>query len=168
MKKEKNFKKICIFARKFIKNIMYQLIKQTHSLCAYLVLAVLIIAVINAIIGFFGKRKYFGIKDLRLSLFALVFSHIQLLLGLLVYVTTPRLQMWSEGARVVMKDSLLRQLLVEHPMINIIAVTLITVGWVKLKKQTEVRKMYGKIALFYGIALVCLLSMIPWKLWWSV
>ena len=103
-----------------------------------------------------------------MSLFALVFSHIQLLLGLLVYVTTPRLQMWSEGAKVVMKDSLLRQLLVEHPIMNIIAVTLITVGWVKLKKQTEVRKMYGKIALFYGIAVVCLLSMIPWKLWWFV
>ena len=149
------------------------------EMLSYVSLIALIIAIV---LGFFRKTnvgiiaiamafflgKYFGIKDLRLSLFALVFSHIQLLLGLLVYVTTPRLQMWSEGAKVVMKDSLLRQLLVEHPIMNIIAVTLITVGWVKLKKQTEVRKMYGKIALFYGIAVVCLLSMIPWKLWWFV
>nr|WP_314286868.1 hypothetical protein [uncultured Capnocytophaga sp.] len=145
---------------------MYQLIKQLHSWSAYIVLLVLIAAVINALIGYVKKKKYFEVKDLRLSLFALIFSHIQLLLGLLVYVVTPRLQMWGEGAKVVMKDSLSRLLLLEHPLMNIIAIVLITVGWVKLKKQTDVRQMFGKIALFYGIALVILLSRIPWKLWW--
>ncbi len=145
---------------------MYQLIKQLHSWSAYIVLLVLIAAVINALIGYVKKKKYFEVKDLRLSLFALIFSHIQLLLGLLVYVLTPRLQMWGEGAKVVMKDSLSRLLLLEHPLMNIIAIVLITVGWVKLKKQTDVRQMFGKIALFYGIALVILLSRIPWKLWW--
>ena len=145
---------------------MYQLIKQLHSWSAYIVLLVLIAAVINALIGYVKKKKYFEAKDLRLSLFALIFSHIQLLLGLLVYVVTPRLQMWGEGAKVVMKDSLSRLLLLEHPLMNIIAIVLITVGWVKLKKQTDVRQMFGKIALFYGIALVILLSRIPWKLWW--
>ena len=93
---------------------MYQLIKQLHSFTAYIVLAVLIASVINALIGYFRKKEYFEVKDLRLSLFALVFSHIQMLLGFLVYVTTPRLQMWGEGAKVVMKDSLLRLLLLEH------------------------------------------------------
>lgn len=144
---------------------MYQLIKQLHSFTAYIVLAVLIAAVINALIGYFRKKEYFEVKDLRLTLFALIFSHIQMLLGLLVYVTTPRLQMWGEGAKVVMKDSLLRLLLLEHPIMNIIAIVLITMGWVKLKKQNEVRKMFGKVTLFYGIALVLLLSRIPWKLW---
>ena len=144
---------------------MYQLIKQLHSFTAYIVLAVLIAAVINALIGYFRKKEYFEVKDLRLTLFALIFSHIQMLLGFLVYITTPRLQMWGEGAKVVMKDSLLRLLLLEHPIMNIIAIVLITMGWVKLKKQNEVRKMFGKVALFYGIALVLLLSRLPWKLW---
>ena len=116
---------------------MYQLIKQLHSFTAYIVLAVLIAAVINALIGYFKHKKYFEVKDLRLSLFALIFSHIQMLLGLLVYVTTPRLQMWGEGAKVVMKDSLLRLLLLEHPLMNIIAIVLITVGWVKLKNRLK-------------------------------
>lgn len=144
---------------------MYQLIKQLHSLTAYIVLAVLIAAVINALIGYFRKKEYFEVKDLRLTLFALIFSHIQMLLGFLVYITTPRLQMWGEGAKIVMKDSLLRLLLLEHPIINITAIVLITIGWVKLKKQNEVRKMFGKVALFYGIALVLLLSRLPWGLW---
>ena len=145
---------------------MYQVIKQLHSLTAYIALAVLIAAVINALIGYAKKKQYFQVKDLRLSLFALVFSHIQLLLGLVVYFLSPRIEMWGEGAKVVMTNAELRQLLLEHPVMNIIAIILITIGWSKLKKQTEVRSMFAKIALFYGLALICLLSMIPYRLWW--
>ena len=146
--------------------MLYQYINSVHSLCAYVVLRVLFLSTINALAGFFTKKE-FTVKDLRLSLFTLIFSHIQLLLGLLLYAVTPRLMSWQMGAKIVMKDSLLRQLLVEHPLMNIIAVTLITIGWVKHKKQTTNRGKFGKIAIFYTIALVCLLSMIPWRLWWN-
>lgn len=146
--------------------MLYQYINSVHSLCAYIVLIVLFLSTINALAGFFTKKE-FTVKDLRLSLFTLIFSHIQLLLGLLLYAVTPRLMAWQMGAKIVMKDSLLRQLLVEHPLMNIIAVTLITIGWVKHKKQTTNRGKFGKIAIFYIIALVCLLSMIPWRLWWN-
>jgi len=146
--------------------MLYQYINSVHSLCAYVVLIVLFLSTINALAGFFTKKE-FTVKDLRLSLFTLIFSHIQLLLGLLLYAVTPRLMAWQMGAKIVMKDSLLRQLLVEHPLMNIIAVTLITIGWVKHKKQTTDRGKFGKIAIFYTIALVCLLSMIPWRLWWN-
>ena len=146
--------------------MLYQYINSVHSLCAYVVLIVLFLSTINALGGFFTKKE-FTVKDLRLSLFTLIFSHIQLLLGLLLYAVTPRLMAWQMGAKIVMKDSLLRQLLVEHPLMNIIAVTLITIGWVKHKKQTTNRGKFGKIAIFYTIALICLLSMIPWRLWWN-
>ena len=110
--------------------MLYQYINSVHSLCAYVVLIVLFLSTINALAGFFTKKE-FTVKDLRLSLFTLIFSHIQLLLGLLLYAVTPRLMAWQMGAKIVMKDSLLRQLLVEHPLMNIIAVPLITIGWVK-------------------------------------
>lgn len=146
--------------------MLYQYINSVHSLCAYVVLIVLFLSTINALAGFFTKKE-FTVKDLRLSLFTLIFSHTQLLLGLLLYAVTPRLMAWQMGAKIVMKDSLLRQLLVEHPLMNIIAVTLITIGWVKHKKQTTNCGKFGKIAIFYTIALICLLSMIPWRLWWN-
>lgn len=147
--------------------MLYQYINSVHSLCAYIVLIVLFLSSVNALVGFFGKKENFTVKDLRISLFTLIFSHIQLLLGLLLYAVTPRLMAWQMGAKIVMKDSLLRQLLVEHPLMNIIAVTLITIGWVKHKKQTTAHSKFSKIAIFYTIALVCLLSMIPWRLWWN-
>ena len=60
---------------------MYQLIKEVHSLSAYIVLVVLFLSTTNAFIGYFTKKETYQLKDLRLNLFALIFAHIQLLLG---------------------------------------------------------------------------------------
>ena len=68
--------------------MLYQYINSVHSLCAYVVLIVLFLSTINALAGFFTKKE-FTVKDLRLSLFTLIFSHTQLLLGLLLYAVTP-------------------------------------------------------------------------------
>ena len=56
--------------------MLYQLLKTTHSLTAYIVLVVLCFAVINAALGVWQKRKYEK-KDLRINLFALIFTHLQ-------------------------------------------------------------------------------------------
>ena len=62
--------------------------KQVHSYWAYLVLLILIVAVVNAIIGYTSKKE-FKEKDLRLGLFTLIVSHIQLLIGLGWYFMSP-------------------------------------------------------------------------------
>ena len=61
--------------------MLYQLLKNTHSLTAYIVLVVLCFAVINALLGVWQKRPY-SKKDLRINLFALIFTHLQVTLGL--------------------------------------------------------------------------------------
>ncbi|ATA72932.1 MULTISPECIES: hypothetical protein [Capnocytophaga] len=141
---------------------MYSTFLQVHSLFAYVVLATVLIATINAAIGFFVKREY-GSKDLRIGLFALIFSHLQLLLGLILYVVTPLIENWKAGG--VMKNSYIRQLLLEHPMMVIIGVVFITIGWSLHKKQKTSNRAFGKIALFYALGLVCFLSRIPWSKW---
>ena len=79
---------------------MYQLIKEVHSLSAYIVLVVLFLSTTNALIGYFTKKETYQVKDLRLNLFALIFAHIQLLLGLLLYVLTARGQDGNENQSV--------------------------------------------------------------------
>ena len=71
--------------------MLYQLLKTTHSLTAYIVLVVLCFAVINAALGVWQKRKYEK-KDLRINLFALIFTHLQVTLGLILYFVTPLFQ----------------------------------------------------------------------------
>jgi hypothetical protein len=53
----------------------------------------------------------------------------------------------------------------EHPLINIIAIVLITIGWSKHKKAANNDAKFQSIAIFYGIGLVLILSRIPWSLW---
>ena len=49
------------------------MMQMIHSYWAYLVLALLIIATVNAIIGF-TQKKDFKDRDLRISLFTLIFT----------------------------------------------------------------------------------------------
>ena len=144
---------------------MYEIIQTLHSYWAYLVLFILILSTGNALFKSITGKEY-SAKDFRISLFTLIVSHIQLLIGLLLYFVSPRLQLFSElGMGEIMKDSVNRLYLVEHPLINIIAVALITIGYSKHKKKLTSQAKLKLIAIFYTIALVLFLSRIPWSAW---
>jgi len=147
---------------------MYTTVKFLHSGWAYLVLLVVVIATINALIGFFGNKEYQP-KDFRLALFALIVTHIQFLIGLLLYFISP-LGMQSisnNGMGTVMKDSLLRLNAVEHPTVMILTVVFITIGYSKHKKKLVSKPKFKMLAVFYTIALVLMLSRIPWQTWFA-
>ncbi len=141
---------------------MYTAIQTAHSIFAYIVLAILFLAAVNAITGLMGKRL-FKDKDLRISLFALIVSHLQLLLGLILYFISPLgLEVAGE-----MGNSALRLTAIEHPLMNVIAIVLITIGWSKHKKEESNNGKFKKIALFYTLGLILILSRIPWSNWMS-
>jgi len=138
--------------------------KEVHSYWAYLVLIILIFAVINAIIGL-TQKKQFTDKDLRIGLFTLIVSHIQLLIGLAWYFISPWFDLLTSDAGAVMKDKAVRLLAVEHPITMILAIVFITIGWSKHKKKTEDAAKFKSFIIFYGIGLVLILSRIPWNNW---
>ena len=140
------------------------ILQNIHSYWSYIVLGVLVIAILNAFIGRFSDKP-FTIKDLRISLFALIVTHIQLLIGLTLYFVSPRFSAWQEGMGAIMGDSTLRLYLIEYPVTNILAVVLITMGWSMHKRQTKSRKRFMRIGLFYLMGLVLLLSRFPWSEW---
>jgi len=135
--------------------------KDIHSYWAYIVLAMLLFAVVNAIIGL-SKKRTFENKDLRIGLFTLIVSHIQLLIGFILYLTGGFSSQISGDA---MKDSEIRFVIIEHPIMMILAIVLITIGWSKHKKKTEDSAKFKTFAIFYGIALVLILARIPWDKW---
>ncbi len=135
-----------------------------HSTIAYAVLALLLVSTINAFMGISAKRN-FTKNDRSLALVALIFSHIQLLVGLILYFTHDKFQQWSLLGLKIMKEEHLREPLLEHPITNIIAIVLITIGWSKHKKEESSNGKFKKIAYLYAIGLVLILSRIPWSLW---
>ena len=146
---------------------MYTTLQTIHSYWAYLTLLLLLAAVVNAIIGWTGGKAFLP-RDRKISLFGMVVTHIQLLLGIILLFVSPYLTQASElGMGEVMGNSLLRLYLVEHPTINILAVVLITIGWSRHKKQATDTAKFKSIGIFYVLGLIFLLSRIPWQAWFS-
>lgn len=143
------------------------MIKMLHSGWAYITLLILIIAVVNAIIGLSSKKE-FKAKDLRIPLFALIVSHIQLLIGFIAFFTSTQFEFLREnGMGEVMKESEIRMIVIEHPLMMILAIVMITVGFSKHKSKTTDDSKFKTIAIFYGIALLFVLSRIPWGQWFN-
>lgn len=139
---------------------MYHFIQKFHSGWAYLALLLLIIAVVNSVIGLVSKKEFTS-KDKKIALFGLIAIHIQLTVGLVLYFVS-EVGFASLGQ---MKNPALRLTSLEHPLINIIGITLITIGWVKHKKLTTSESKFKTFSIYYGLGLVLILSRIPWKLW---
>ncbi|MGJ8665508.1 MAG: hypothetical protein ACSHW7_04015 [Patiriisocius sp.] len=145
---------------------MYDAVQIIHSYWAYLVVLVVFLATINAVVGHFSKKEY-SYKDFRISLFALIVTHIQLLIGLVLYFISPLgfQSIKNNGMSVVMKDSMLRLYAVEHITVMILATVFITIGYSKHKKKLTSAPKLKTLAIFYTIALVLILSRIPWAQW---
>ena len=140
------------------------MMKEIHSNWAYLVLLMLAFAVINALLGL-SKKRAFTDKDMRIGLFTLIVSHIQLLIGFAWYFMSPYFKALTTNAKEVMGDSAARLLAVEHPLTMIIAIALITIGWSKHKTKTKDSATFKTFAIFYGLALLLIFSRIPWSNW---
>ena len=138
------------------------MMKDIHSYWAYLVLAILVFAVVNAIKGVYSKKDFTD-KDLRIGLFTLIVTHIQFLIGLGWYFSSP----WYKSMKAVGINSANRLLAVEHPIIMILAIIFITIGWSKHKKKNTSQEKFKTFAIFYGIGLLLILSRIPWQNWLS-
>ena len=141
---------------------MYTGLKHMHSFTAYLTLAFIITAVVYAIY-FWTSGKSFTKWGHTIRLLALIGTHFQILFGLFLYFYSPLGLANFSGEN--MKNGLYRLYMLEHPLTMIIAVTLITFGYVKSKRAEDDRSKLKYMTIFYGLGLILVLSRIPWNSW---
>ena len=134
-------------------------IKQFHSGWAYLVILMGVIFVISTLIYAISKKDT-NATIKKIGLFTTITFHVQLLLGLVYYI-----MMFSAlEPSGIMNDSGLRLTFVEHPMMMIAGVVFMTIANAKLKRSTTVPM---SVAVFAIIGLVCILSRIPYHVWFA-
>jgi len=142
---------------------MYTGLQHLHSGIAYLALLALVLVIFYALFGTLSNRE-FTEKDRKIALIAFILSHIQLLVGLILYFVSPLgFSLLTAGG--AMSDPTARLTAVEHPLINIIAIILITVGYSRAKKISTSRGKFRSIYMMYAVGLVLILSRIPWANW---
>lgn len=133
-----------------------------HSYLRYLVLILLIISVVKAISGLRSTGKT---NNNRIEFYTLIAFHIQVVIGLVLYYISPVVQVAFQNFGNAMGDADLRFTAMEHPLIMLIAAVFITLGYSKSKNQTEIKAFSKKILIYYGIALILVLSRIPMSSW---
>ena len=129
-----------------------------HSLVRWLILLFGIWAVIRAFIGVSGKSAY-GASDAKAGLFFMIFLDIQMLLGIILLFVSPYV---SFDMGTTMKTPGLRFFTVEHTIMAIIAIALVHIGRGKIKKLTDDAKKHRTALIFFGLALIVILALIPW------
>jgi heme/copper-type cytochrome/quinol oxidase subunit 3 len=142
---------------------MYTGLQHLHSGVAYLVLLALALVIIYALIGSLGGRE-FTEKDRKIAMIAFILSHIQLLAGLILYFVSPLGFTLLTGGG-AMSDPAARLTALEHPLINIVAIILISIGYIRAKKLEASRAKFRSIYMMYAVGFVLILSRIPWSAW---
>lgn len=131
----------------------YTFVQHLHSGFRYIILVLFIYTILMAFIGWLAGRPYDNRNRLT-NLFAMISAHTQLLIGIVLYFLSPLVAFNST----TMKDPTTRYFTVEHWLMMLIALVLITIGHSKSKKLVLPEAKHKTIALFYTLALLIIIG----------
>jgi len=142
---------------------MYPAFFKLHHYLAYTVLIFVTLFTFYSLWRWLTGREY-PARDKLLGLIAMLATHIQFTLGLVLYFLSPTVQQAFKDFGLAMKSSNLRLYAVEHPLVMLIAVVLLTVARIKTKKSDS-NSAHKTNFILHAIALLFILSRIPWAKW---
>ncbi len=134
---------------------MYTGLFHTHSLLRYFILIALVVVIIKAVAGLMNKQPY-GKWDNKLGLYLFIFTHMQLLFGLILYFVSPFVKFGPE----TMSDKTTRYWTVEHITAMLIAVVLITLARTTSKRMTNDSQKHKRMLVFNALALIVIVATI--------
>lgn len=134
---------------------MYTGLVHAHSGLRWVVLLLLIAAVGVSVSKWQGRSGYTD-GNRKLYLFTLIAVHTQLLIGLVLYFISPKVNFN------LISDKLYRFYTIEHTVGMLIAIALVTIGYSRSKRAVDAVAKQRLIGVFYGIGLLLILASIPW------
>jgi hypothetical protein len=138
---------------------MYPLLLGVHSLLRWVVLAAGAMAFFRAASG---RGRPWGPADDRPGRWFALAMDVQFLIGLALYAwVSPITRVALSDFGAAMSNSMLRFWAVEHLFGMLIAIALVHVGRVRIRKA-EVSRRHRLAMIFYGLALLAVLVSIPW------
>jgi len=141
---------------------MYTGLLHSHNGLRWFVLLALLISIVLAFSGWFGKRDW-NKADKISGLLLVIFMDLQFLIGLVLYAfVSPLTKAAFHNFGAAMRNPELRFYAVEHILMMVIALALVHIGKAKSKKDIAPWKRHRSAAIFYTISLILILAAIPW------
>lgn len=127
-----------------------------HSSLRYVIVFLFILSIIGSLTSWTGKKPFTkGSK--MLYMFTMVFCHIQLVVGLLLYVMRGHYKGFSQ-----MDVPQTRFFSVEHLSMMLLAIILVTIGYSSAKRLNDEVAKHKRTFIFYTLSFLVIFFAIPW------
>ncbi|MFM8322045.1 MAG: hypothetical protein ACKOC5_14125 [Chloroflexota bacterium] len=140
---------------------MYPVILATHNLVRWAAIILGIVAFGLALASWLGTRPW-SEQNRKFGSFFGIAVDIQLLLGLLLYFTSPLVMGALQNLGAAMGNAGQRFFAVEHPTFMVLGVVFAHLGTALPRRQSDPKKKAMRAALFIGLAVLFILAGTPW------
>ncbi|HEY8896918.1 MAG TPA: hypothetical protein VIM79_18980 [Niastella sp.] len=141
---------------------MYSFFLALHSLVRWFVLISLLIALYRAWSGLLLKKPFSKFDNFIRHTTATI-AQTQMLLGIVLYCISPLVRYFLNYFKDAVHQRQIRFFGMEHVVMMLLAVVLITIGSMRAKRQPDDKQKFRTMAIFFTIALLVILSSIPWQ-----
>ncbi len=132
-----------------------------HSLVRWAVVVTGLVASFRAIGGRAANRTWTP-QDELWGLLLTISVDLQLLAGVVLYLLSPITRMGISNLGAAMRIEATRFFTVEHPFVMIVAIALVHVGRVRIRRAAEPQRKHASAMVWFGIAMVLVIIAIPW------
>ena len=140
---------------------MYTVLLFVHSLLRWAVVAGMVYAVFRAWHGWLGKRAFSAADDLTRHTVATL-AHLQLAAGIWLYFVSPIISYFLHDYADARHNRAVRFFGMEHSVVMLLSILLLTAGSVITKRKTNDAEKFKTMAIWFSVALVVILLMVPW------
>lgn len=142
--------------------MLYSIILPLHSILRWLVVIAALAVVGRALYAWLTKKDWTALDDRLGMLFPMVLD-IQVLVGLILYFSSPITQAAMRNFSGAMKNTDMRFFALDHVFIMIIALVIAHIGRAISRKAVGAPAKHRAAALFFGLAILVVLLAIPWS-----
>jgi hypothetical protein len=147
---------------------MYSSALWLHSWLRWAVLVAGAFAWVRAVRGYSGKRSWLPIDELWGFTFSILLD-VQFVVGLILYIfLSPITKIGFQNLAAAMRIDTVRFFTVEHITGMLIAIGLVHMGRLKIRKATDATRKHRIALIYFGLAMLVMVAAIPWPILTSV
>lgn len=140
---------------------MYQVLLVLHSIFRWLVLLALVYSIVRAYGGYRAQRTFTRRDDAARHWTATI-AHIQLMIGMTLYVISPLVRYFFQHFREAAGERGLFFFGGVHSLLMLLAVVLVTIGSAMAKRRPDDGAKFRTMLVWFTVALIIILIAIPW------
>jgi len=140
---------------------MYSTILILHSIFRWLVLLSLCYAIFRAYKGFNTQSAFTNIDE-KIRHWTATIAHIQLTIGMLVYIKSPIIKHYFSDFKNLITNWNLTFFALIHFILMVSAIIIITIGSAKAKREKTDLEKFRTMLTYFSIGLIIIFIAIPW------